>query len=240
MIIFIGGVGRSGTHMVGRLLATHKRIDVRLESGVSFDSLAKLASNPYISSLERLLRKSIILFDLFRYYLKRGWVVEKTHSSLWSADFLFKFYPKSKMIIVERDVFSVLASMKVHKGVNTWYDILPQNRINPFLGIDRENVDIFERSDVLYKYFVKWKSHIDRGRELKHKYPDNILIVDYEGVVLKHQETIEAICSFLNLEIADLNYADLSDKSLNKWEGVFSKEDIIFIKKIINEGKNIR
>lgn len=236
MIVFVGGVGRSGTHMLGRLLATHKDVQVRLESGMSFDNLAKLASDPDISCLERILRKIFILLDLSRFYFSRDWTVEKTHSSIWSAAFLFRCFPKSKMIIMERDQFSVLASMKVHEGVNKWYEILPQDKVNPFLGISIENRGTFRDSHVLYKYWVKWKSHIDMGRKLRKEFPDNVLIVHYENIVLKQLETLQAICTFLDLKISDLDLSKISDKSLDKWKIILSEEEVKIIKQFSDEG----
>jgi len=144
--IFICGTGRSGTHFIGRTIASHPNIEGRIEDPNTFRLITKLASTKdYNSKLENYFLE-MLLFRRLKRVVKLSdyeFVLEKSHPSIWLAEEISKKFKNSLFIGVYRDLEPTVASMLRHKGVLSWYDSLPSNKVNRFLGITPDNIENF-------------------------------------------------------------------------------------------------
>ena len=118
-LILISGTGRSGTHLIGRTISTHPDIKGRIESPDTFNLITKIATtqdnkNPlYITYLKKLL-----VFKLTRILKKSKYhILEKSHPSIWLAEFIFSKFNNAFLIGVWRDVEPTINSMLQHQGV---------------------------------------------------------------------------------------------------------------------------
>ena len=157
--IFISGTGRSGTHLVGRTISSHSGIEGRIEGPSTFGLITRIATHrdiahPWYIALQKLrlrmrLRRILATSDHD--------VLEKSHPSLWLADDLMDWFPSSFFIGVYREVEPTVSSMLEHNGVLSWFDALPLDRPNRFLGITPENVGTYGDLTLEERCAIRWK-----------------------------------------------------------------------------------
>lgn len=127
-----------------------------------------------------------------------------------------KLYPSIKIIGLIRNPFSVIYSQMnaKHEQLKYWLDGKDknQNKEENFFG------------------FNKWLEVKEIFYTIKEKYPDNIIIVNYEDLVKNTIVEIKKICKFCNLKIHK-NMKDSIELMNSKNEeydySVFKKEDTI-------------
>lgn len=233
-LIFISGTGRSGTHLVGRSISSHPEILPRIEEPDTFKFFSKIATTQdiYIKPITYAL-KTILKYRLSKIYKSSSQhVLEKSHPSLWLVDFLMKSFKSSKFIFVYRDLEPTVSSMLEHKGVSSWYDRLPQNKVNRFLGITKENVATFEQLSIEEKCALRWKSHYDEIFRLKAKYPENVFVVKYDYFMKHSNAVLQEVSEFLEIKNT-FAPEDFKIKSLNKWKDKLSDEQLKRIRNLV-------
>lgn len=231
-IIFIIGNGRSGTHLLGRSIASHLDIHGRVETPNTFKLITKIATtqdftNPlYVDLLK------IILVYRIRKSIKNSLkhVLEKSHTSLWLVDHLITKFDNSYFIGIYRDLEQTVSSMLEHNGILSWYKKLPQNQENRFLGITKDNKSYFNLLSLEEKCALRWLSHKKELFRLYEKYPNRVRIIKYNDFVLNPESNLSAISSFLDIP-NEFDYEKIKYESLSKWK---EKLDNNQIKKIIN------
>jgi hypothetical protein len=196
-MIFIGGMGRSGTHYLGRTLGEHPDITLRLESKFTFWSITNhVAHNQKTHSL-RFWLSAIFLKCLTIGSSKV--ICEKTHPAIWIKAKLSFLFPNAKWICVVRDPYQAVASMKKHAGVQKWYQKLPLDEVNPFLGITEENKQNFNRLSLAEKGAYKWISHTQQMEKIQRESPENVLLVNFNDLVTSQEKTLKLALNFLGL-----------------------------------------
>lgn len=224
--IFICGTGRSGTHLIGRSVGSHRDIEARIESPESFGLITSIASLQDFKrgwrmvywrlKLNRVLKK--VLFSSNKKY-----VLEKSHPSLWLYEDLNKKFPGSKFIGVWRDSEPTISSMLRHKGVLAWFKKLPDNNANRFLGVREDHLLNYRNFSIIEKCYLRWLSHINEVKKLE-KENSNFLAINYDEFILQNEKELARIAKFLNIE-NDFTLEDLNITSLNKWEEYLSDSD---------------
>lgn len=173
-LIFCAGTGRSGTHLVGRSIASNPKITGRIETPSTFRIITRIASRQDITPtyLNLLLKK--ILFFRFNKIIKtqKNDILEKSHPSIWLFEDIIDKINNVLFIGVYRDLEPTVNSMLNHPGVLSWYKKLPSNKVNRFLGINSHNVDFFHELPIEEKCAYRWLSHIKRLNYLKNNYPN--------------------------------------------------------------------
>lgn len=233
-LIFISGTGRSGTHLIGRSISTHPNITGRIESKNTFGLITKIATTQdyecplLISELKDKLKKELnkILRD------SETHILEKSHPSLWLVDFLIEEFD-SKFIFVYREVEPTVSSMLEHDGVLSWYDRLPLDKPNRFLGISEDNCDYFEDYSIEEKCSLRWKSHYEHIKYLNEKYLSNTILIKYEDFLANPSSTIKDISDFLSIS-NEFKVEKIKSKSFDKWKYKLTKEQLNKIRKITN------
>ena len=231
-IVFIIGSGRSGTHLLGRTIGLVERYDSFIENKESFNFVTKIAVNPKRNPKD--IKKVLKLYERIFKKSKNQYILEKTHPNIWLVEDLLEHFSNSKFIGIKRDVYATVASMLKHKGVLNWYNVLPLNEVNPFLGITTENIEIFKELPIEMKCALRWKSHVNRLDDLQAKFPKEVLVVNYEDFYKDYSKLMKGMASFLDLENPIISET-LNSDSLEKWKLSLSKEQIINIDKVLQD-----
>src|SRR5690606_15186404 len=145
--------------------------------------------------------------------------------SLWLAEFLMKHLKRCYFVAIWRDVEPTVASMLQHPGVLKWYEKLPDNRINRFLGITKTNLEYFSQLNVEEKAALRWLSHKREIERLESLYPEQFLSVKFDDFITNYQNCSERIAHLLSI---DNRFAPENFKygSLDKWRTQLSAEQI--------------
>ena len=196
-LVFIGGMGRSGKHYLGRILGEHPDVKLRLESKFTFWSITNHVA--YNMKTSRLRFWVAITYLKFRSILTKKLIIEKTHPAIWAKNKIDRISPHAKWICVIRDPYQSAASMKKHVGVQKWYNRIAQNEINPFLGITDQNRRQFDGLSLVQKGTYKWISHIEQIELIKLESPNRVLIVPFENLVKDQASTLRGVFRFLEL-----------------------------------------
>jgi len=229
-IVFIGGMGRSGTHYIGRLLGEHPKVNLRLESRFTFWPITNyVAYNKAKAKKPGFNRAVLYLKGIVR--LDPRTVVEKTHPSIWAAEELLMHFPNARWICVERDPYQSIASMLKHSGVQKWYDRVDESTPNPFLGITDLNKSFFSNLSLVEKGAYKWVAHTNQMNYLKDRYGNQVLMIRYDDLVLNQIETLQEVYGFLNLAFQSPQERG-KVQSLKK-KNVLTKVDVVKINEVL-------
>lgn len=231
-MIFISGSGRSGTHLIGRSISSHKDIMGRIETKNTFNLITKIATEQGFKPKWKTYYLKLKLVKELRSILKSSdcQVLEKSHPSLWLMDFLVKKI-NSKFILVYRDVEPTVSSMLEHPGVLSWYDKLPLDSPNRFLGINSDNAQLFENYSLEEKCALRWKSHYEKIFDLKQKYPKETFIINYDEFLKNPEPTFHALSVFLDIDNT-FDPEPFKIDSLDKWKKKLDDQQIKRINKV--------
>ena len=196
-IVLIGGMGRSGTHYLGRILGEHPQTILRLESKFTFKSITQYVV--FRGERHRLLVWLALAYLKIKSMLTQKHIIEKTHPAIWIKDKIDFISPEAKWICVVRDPYQAIASMKKHAGVQAWYDRVSLSEHNDFLGITAQNVSQFGQLSLVQKGAFKWIAHMNQMEQIKNDSPDRVLIVHFDDLVQRQAQTLNEVFQFLDL-----------------------------------------
>lgn len=193
--IFIVGCGRSGTTLLRTMLNHHSQVAIPLESLFIIDYLrAASRVDPdrwqplFLQEYELAEWGSVFSPEDFEGCETAKDYVDRIHElymrehgkSVWGqktprfvrhGHFLKSVYPDARFIHVIRDPRAVVSSL-IRSNVH--YS-------NAYFGAHR------------------WLRDVSAGMKLKQDFPDDVLAVRYEDLVLQSESTLRTICAFLNL-----------------------------------------
>lgn len=214
-LIFIIGTGRSGTHLLGRTFGNSNEIDAYIEDKRFFGPITELAVglNKNKHDFNKILKKYKRQFSKSN----KKYILEKTHPNIWFVEEILNFFPNAKFIGIKRNVYATVSSMLNHQGVLSWYNKLPLNKINIFLGITEENKEKFKNLPIESKCALRWMSHDNRLNYLEKNYSQNVLILDYDDFYNEYPVLMLKLKNFLNLDF-DLVSESLKPSNKDKWK----------------------
>ncbi len=218
-LFFVSGTGRSGTHLVGRTIASHEEISGRIEESDTFGLITRIATTQDVKSPV----STMVYKGLLKYRLKRALsnssshVLEKSHPSLWLVDYLLDEFKSAGFIFVYREMEPTVSSMLEHKGVLSWYSSLSQDKPNRFLGITSANASEFSGYSIEEKCALRWQSHYNEIFRLKEKYQDKIILVKYDDFMVNPSPIVEDLAEFMGVSNA-FNIEDIKVRSLDQWK----------------------
>ena len=227
--IFIAGPGRSGTHLVGNMLNTSDKVKLVDETSFVYILLKRASMSRWrlVSSIYILCASVLARFIGLVFW--RSVVVFKAHPSIWSYELLNLFIPNAGFLIVERSCYGMVASMFLHEGVNSWYQLdRVYNGPRKMLGISESNKDRFRSYPAIVKYVVKWYVHHQRKCFIESK--ANVQCCHFEQ--LNSSEELQRIMSFVGLQFDSSLY---SDEVKDKWKSFLSESQVNTINKTLNE-----
>jgi hypothetical protein len=197
--IFVIGSGRSGTHFLGRIFQNNPSVELLLEEPKYFG----LVKDINIRQKKNLLPKLTNRYQKLSLTTEKPYLLEKSHPNIWSVDYLIKEFPNAFFIGINRNVYQVVYSMLNHKGVLNWYKTLPNDVENSFLGITDENKNDFSNLPLESKCTLRWYAHIKESYELKRKYSENVIILNYNDLCNNYFEVVDKLELFFNLSLKD-------------------------------------
>ena len=229
-VIFVIGSGRSGTHLLGRTLGSVQEIDAFIEDKKFFARITNLAVNPNRPTTE--IKAVLELYKKEFSKSTKDYILEKSHPNIWLVEDILKEFNTAKFIGIRRDVYATVASMLNHPGILKWYDELPQDEINNFLGITAENVSYFDALPIESKCALRWKSHLDRLNALERELPNNVLVINYEDFYDSSELLNTKMNTFLNTNF-NIQAEPLNPDGKEKWKKTLTDAHIANINKTL-------
>jgi hypothetical protein len=190
--LFIIGATKSGTTSLFKYLAEHKEISSSLHKEIRYflnkDFPAKTTFGNYDSkSIEEYLK----LFPKSRYFLDAS--PDYIHD-LSSAEKIYENFPDAKIILILRDPV---------ERIYSWYRFELQNgeigdiSFEEYLEIDKNSKFSRVEQGLYSKYILKYLEYFPK---------ENFLTIFTKDLKEKPENTLQEICSFLEIENIYLNY----------------------------------
>ena len=107
--------------------------------------------------------------------------------------------------------------MLSHKGVLKWYDTLPLDRPNRFLGITEANRVGFASLSRVQQCAWRWVAHRDELDRLCGALPERVHLVGYEDFAARPGAELQRLAQFLRVE-NDFVVPSITVESLDKWK----------------------
>ena len=233
--IFICGTGRTGTHLLGRTIASHPEVTPRIEIANTFNLITKIATSRDFT---------FPLINQYRFWLlnrrfskiiskEKQHILEKSHPSLWLFEELSSSFKNAYFVGIQRDILPSLNSMLQHQGVLSWYSRLPQNKQNRFLGISENNKWKFNELSIEEKCALRWCSDVDEMHRLKEQFPHQFQLIRYKDLVSSPVLAINKIAEFLDLN-QQFTIEQLHVKNIDKWKNELNENQIERIQSTLN------
>lgn len=236
-IIFVLGTGRSGTHLLGRAISSHSEIEGHIEDPRTFHLATRIATEQDLQHSLKTLAMRQVLYYRYGGLLKQSskdLMLEKTHPNIWLAEHLAQKFPQAKFVGIYRGVYPTVSSMLLHDGVMGWYEKLPQNKVNRFLGITKNNVDYFDELPIESKCALRWKAHKDELNRLKSVLGDRFKLYNYEEFVKTLDRHQDDLADYLGID-NEFDIEPIKIESLDKWKSNLDEEQLENIDEILRE-----
>jgi len=194
---FVIGTGRSGSNWLGRILGSHPGIRATVEKEPIFGLALRMARGETaldagFPQLVSLYREQIALAGEKLY-------ADKSHQNIWFVERLKRSFPGSLFIEITREPCAVVVSMIRHGTIVRAHKRSEFAIPNRFLGITAENAERYRWLPVHIQSALRIKSHRDRRVEVAAFLGPDFLVIEYEALVARHEETLAQLQRFLGL-----------------------------------------
>lgn len=230
--IFVIGTGRSGTHLLANILASHPEITATIEKEPMFGLSTSIALNPGL--------KNSLLPELLDAYRREISITttriycDKSHPNLWHVEVLLEHFPRALFIGIERNPYACIASMMKHSGVSAWHFNWRHFPIpNQFLGITEAIASEYETLCLPEKCALRWLAHHERMNEVQRTIGDKLLLIHYENLVREPKLVLGRLAEFLGLH-GPFYPPEIKKETLDKWKIQLIIEEINKIETIIS------
>jgi hypothetical protein len=228
---FILGTGRSGTHWLAEILASHPGVRVTIERQPIFGWATRIAVDP--RRKRQLLPRLLLAYRLQLLRTAPRLYADKSHPCIWFAEDLARTFPKARFLGIEREPYATVASMLRHRGVSAWHKRWRKLPLpNPFLGIDEATAETYDELSLAARAALRWKSHHERLIELTGSLGDRFLLVRYEDLAADPAAELARIQGFLGLD-TPFQTPSIKHESLAKWRSQLEPADIDAIRTVV-------
>lgn len=233
MSIFILGTGRSGTHWIGHILASHPGVHATIEARPIFTVATQAAIRPSRQPVLLPILRTMYSFERIR--ARPRLYVDKSHPVMWYADRIAQWFPDAKFVGIERSPFGTVASMLNHEGVARWQSEWRRYGVpNRFLGIESDNVDAYERMNVAERAALRWLSHHRHLQSLRITLGKRLLVLNYEEMIDDFTQQVSRLWNFVGLSGIDVSRQAPKHSPRDAWRQLLSKEQVRQVREIIN------
>lgn len=228
--VLVLGTGRSGTHWIGHILASHPDMAITIEREPMFSLAKSMALDP--ASVSRRLPELVRHYRRYRAAFHPRLYADKSHPTIWFAEHLLEQLPDARFVGVLRDAAPTVASMLRHRGVmrtiRAWRDHpVP----NPFLGITEANAEAYESMSEVERCAVRWLAHARRLDHLEDLLGDRLMRVSYETLADDPAFELARLQRFLALE-RPFPRTPVQRESLDKWRRELTDEQLEAIRRV--------
>ncbi|MDP2607287.1 MAG: sulfotransferase [Deltaproteobacteria bacterium] len=180
-LILVVGNGRSGTNLLGKLIASHPGVEGYIEEEPIFGLVTKAA----------LYNDGDALYAAREWYeskLKactKPYLLDKSHMNLWLVERWLRVFPNVKIIGIRRDAYNTILSAREHMGVQSHYlrlDLVGKDC--RALGLKAKD---WSRS-LTAKLLLRWQAHEDEFRRLSW-----IPTIEYRNLVRDPGNALEKL-----------------------------------------------
>ena len=214
-MIFVLGSGRSGTHLVGEILASYKDVSISIEKPPVFEWSTTMALEP--------ISRPLLFPYLVHHYTQERLrsaplhYADKSHPALWFAEALAAVFPTAYFVGVQRNPYDTVASMIKHQGVLEWQRHWKSFTVpNAFLGITRQVSEVYDRMSTVEKCAIRWLAQTERVSQLSSILLDRLYIIQYENLALDGKMEIERLSKFLGFQTPS-ELPNIRCDSIGKW-----------------------
>ncbi len=187
-IALIVGCARSGTSILGELIASHPEVAYKHEAHAVWNK-AGLGVNESHRLTEAHATDKVIRKIRKRFAAEMGQArlfVEKCPRSILRIPFIRKVFPEAKIIHIVRDGRDVACSLLPGIGGDEWRHLKPPNW-----------QELFRNERGIMRCALTWKTVMDIALQDLQEVPH--LLVRYEDLVAHPQETASRLLKFLDL-----------------------------------------
>jgi hypothetical protein len=234
--IFVIGTGRSGTHCLAGVIASHPDVRATIEEKPMFDWSVAMAVKP---ACERRLFDRLVAeyaAQLVRSAPKH--YLDKSHPNIWIADKLLVAFPRGRFIGVQRHPYATVASMLRHGAVSSWHRHWKSFPVpNRFLGITMEWSSVYDSLPMASRCALRWKCHYERMQVLRESLGPAVTVIWYEALVDRTERVIRRLEQFLDLRVA-LTGSDVRRDSLEAWRSQLSVNEVAQIRSVVGRSPN--
>ena len=220
--VLIGGIARSGTNLVRRIIGSHSKIAIPPGEFNFFSKYTKgktveeILKNPRLnkwninfSDLRNLDHREVFIQSLQRYADKIGKEIpgEKTPFNEFYYD-IFKEWLKNfdlKFIHLVRNPFDVMASYKHFQRVK-----------------NKQNYNIRNIS----RHIINWQRSVSMGLARAYMFPSLYYLLKYEDIAFDPESRTREICSFLGVDFEKERLLNFSDYAGHKDNTSFPENDL--------------
>lgn len=226
-MVFVIGLGRSGTNLVGHILASHPKIKCDLEVQPQFN----MAINTVVYG--KPIAPLISLYRAKKHATKKLYAT-KDHPNIWLVEQLRAAFHDAKFICIERDVHQVVASSLYHPGVLEW--VTGDYPVNPLSANHYPN---YENLNTIERLTLRWLINRERIRHLQKNNKGDMLTISFNDLMVYPTETLTQVQRLLGLrEPFELPY--LQPTNMSKWIKVLSPREIANIQEICHDENLLR
>jgi len=233
--IFIVGIGRSGTTILGNILSFHREVGLLNEAKALWhaaypfeDVLGTYGTEAYYrlyesdatSEVKNNVRK---LHFLFLWFTKSQRLVDKYPEMIFRIRFLRAIYPDLKIILLMRNGWDTIYSIAHYarrytfphaKGYVDWWGVNGRKwhlLVTQVLSAERDLSAIRAVADALERHedraAVEWILTMREGLRLAESLPDQMCTIRYEDLVTYPECTLRTLLEFCELSQDDSTIA---------------------------------
>ncbi len=241
--IFILGVGRSGTTILGMVLSIHQDVGYLNEPKVIWHlihpeedvigSYSKTTGRYRLNvddATEEMCERARKIFGAYLSTTGTKRVVDKYPELIYRVDFVREIFPDARFILLVRngwDTCQSIATWSERLGVSykgethDWWGV--DNKkwkliVKDLVATDAEMIDIVEDVNQFEKHsdkaVVEWVVTMREGLNLMEKYPECTYTVRFEELTTHPEKTLSPLCDFCELHL-DKTFLDYARHTLH-------------------------
>lgn len=227
--IFIVGLGRSGTTVLGLVMSMHKELAYLNEPKAIWSLIDERTDtvDDYVQSKgelnldathlnDRIAARAIRIFSNYLRLVGRGRLLDKFPEHIFRVDYLLSIFPDAKIIFISRSGIDAVASIakwtKDHKigdaeNIEDWWgrnDAKWQYICQQVLTLQPYKtalgqVDLANINQI-NRAALEWIITMDRGLDAINKHGEKILHVQYESLIKEPELFIESLFDYCELD----------------------------------------
>ena len=247
-ITFVVGCGRSGTTILGKVLAQHPQISYRFEPyhlWAALDYRTDVLNLFHRGNAHLIMDKTFATAKTQQIFARLFWpqtgqmLIEKTPLNVFRIGYLRAIAPQAKFIHIVRDGVDVAHSIGKLATSNP-YKIAGKPQLNQWWGVAGSKWDALEREGSKVNYFssevkllqteqqrgaYEWLTSMAQMDSWRSDLGGSLHEIVYDNLIHSPQATLRQLCVFLGLD-APSNWLEIATKLIQKQNYRFKSVDL--------------